>query len=898
MTAPASLFARPSALSTPAAGHDDLRMKPLDSASKCYNAPTACSSRALASFFFEVIFKTCFFTALLPVAVACVGLLALACHLMTRALPYRRVLQFAASCFGPNAQTGISSKLRIVLPSIGLLFARSSAVARASRRVSLVVIAAIFAPSPAVAQTFPVSSVTTSHCASVFQVGAYHAPMLYTTEGSFAWVAVRYTTVAPFTNNWTPETTYVHFEICPSPAFHRMILFDIFSITHRLHLAMPKSGICAWLSFLRNTEIVDPFVSQISTGPVPPICCQASGSSMLYKTRQYGVEVLNCNASAYGDQTSVFDSSLKVVNGFLESACCIVTWKVKIMRRTIRAEWSYILNQHSASYCATFVSDSCAALKELSANVVIGPQSQCFCCCAASYVTATVEQLLLSQHDLTTSQEDLRELSCIISLALTCNSTVLIVGTLQRLADVCSIGSILAPHVVVNSIIKIHSSRSLGVDYQSMLDIDIDASSVSCLDHATVPLNSLSKIDFALIPTKWFERFSDWLRTDFSIYYTDLALALFATIFFRFVSTLWAAFTAPLVLCHFRCTMASKSMKQFTAAAVFTAFISILPPGMNGLGVNESNCCSSTLAEHPHVAADAGLGRDDAIRRLRPEISCKINECALLQRGRLSHSFLPVAKQEADAEDRRCCDRPHPYLLASVALKNPWHSWLGLLLGQEDFGPATCSFSLALRYRPSVPTMDSFQHLVDVINTGSKFVPLDDFDSKVTTIKMRNSCDISMHNANTTVADSLTVFSASQEDHLVIPLMSRQKTKFKFLQFNKLGRFIALPQMPSSIYFIFGAAAPFKDVSVFCVDILFAAITALSCLKLFKYSYSKIISKNMKKLMATAVLVAFISTLPYGVKGSAQVNIPHSSDEIENKSYLIIAFFSLPFPFM
>jgi hypothetical protein len=236
-----------------------------------------------------------------------------------------------------------------------------------------------------------------------------------------------------------------------------MILFDIFSITHRLHLAMPKSGICAWLSFLRNTEIVDPFVSQISTGPVPPICCQASGSSMLYKTRQYGVEVLNCNASAYGDQTSVFDSSLKVVNGFLESAECRITRKVEIMRRTIRAEWSYILNQHSASYCATFVSDTFAALKELSANVAIGPRSQFFfCCCGASFVTATIEQLLLSQHDLTTSQEDLRELSCIISLALTCNSTVLNVGTLQRPAYVCSIGSILAPHVVVNSIITIH----------------------------------------------------------------------------------------------------------------------------------------------------------------------------------------------------------------------------------------------------------------------------------------------------------------------------------------------------------------------------------------------------------------------------------------------------------
>ena len=33
---------------------------------------------------------------------------------------------------------------------------------------------------------------------------------------------------------------------------------------------------------------------------------------------------------------------------------------------------------------------------------------------------------------------------------------------------------------------------------------------------------------------------------------------------------------------------------------------------------------------------------------------------APLQRGRLSHSFLSVAKQEADAQDRRCCDRPRP----------------------------------------------------------------------------------------------------------------------------------------------------------------------------------------------------------------------------------------------
>ena len=245
-----------------------------------------------------------------------------------------------------------------------------------------------------------------------------------------------------------------------------------------------------------------------------------------------------------------------------------------------------------------------------------------------------------------------------------------------------------------------------------------------------------------------------------------------------------------------------------------------------------------------------------------------------------------------------CCSTRGAFLLASVALKNPWHSWLGLLLGQEDFGPATCSCSLALRCRPSVPTMDFFQHLVDVNSMGPNFVPHYDFDSKETTIQMCNSCDISMHNANTTVADSLTVFSALHQEHLVIPLMSRQKTKFKSLQFNKLGNFVALPQMPSSIYLIFGAAAPFKDVFVFCVDILFAAITALSCLKLFKYSWSKSISKNMTKLMATAVLVAFSSTLPYGVKGGTQVNTPQSGDEVESKSYLIIAFFSLLFPFM
>jgi hypothetical protein len=609
MTAAASLFARPSALSAPAAGRDVLRMKPLDAASKRYNAPTACSSRALTSFFFEVIFKTCFFTALLSVAVGASGVLALACHLMTRALPYRRVLQFAASCFDPNAHPDFSSTLRIVLPSIGLLFARSSTVARASRRVLLVVIAAIFAPSPAAAQTCPISFAATSHCAGVFEVGASHVPMLYMTEGSFAWVAVRYTSdlnVAPFTNNWTPETNYAHSEIRSPPAFHRMNLFDIFSVTHRLHPAMPKLGMRACLDFLRNTEIVDPFVSQINTGLVPPTCRKATGSSMFYKTRQWhGVEVLSCNASAYGDQTSVFDSSLKVVSRFLESDDDTITRKAESMRPTIRAECCCILNQHSASYCATLVFDSCAAFKELSANVEIGPRFQCFCCCGASFVTATFEQLLLSQQDSTTSQEDFGVLSCIISLSLPCNRTVLTVGTLRRRADVCSIGSILAPHVVVNSVFTIHSSRSLGVDYQNMSDLDVVASSVSCLDHATVPLNSLSKTDFAMFwqfPAKWFERFLDWLRTVFGNHYTDSALALFATIFFRFVSTLCAAFTIPLVLCHFRCTLASKSMKQFTAAAVFTAVISILPPGVNGLSVKQSNCCTTVFVPCLFVA--------------------------------------------------------------------------------------------------------------------------------------------------------------------------------------------------------------------------------------------------------------------------------------------------------
>ncbi len=66
------------------------------------------------------------------------------------------------------------------------------------------------------------------------------------------------------------------------------------------------------------------------------------------------------------------------------------------------------------------------------------------------------------------------------------------------------------------------------------------------------------------------------------------------------------------------------------------------------------------LAEHPHVAADAGLGRDDAVCCFRPEISCKINDCAPLQRGRLPHSFLPVANKEAEAAGRSCFDPPRP----------------------------------------------------------------------------------------------------------------------------------------------------------------------------------------------------------------------------------------------
>ncbi len=66
------------------------------------------------------------------------------------------------------------------------------------------------------------------------------------------------------------------------------------------------------------------------------------------------------------------------------------------------------------------------------------------------------------------------------------------------------------------------------------------------------------------------------------------------------------------------------------------------------------------LAEHPHIAADAGLGRDDAVSYFRPGLGHKTNDCALSQRGRFSHSFLPVEHQAAEAEDRCCGDLPRP----------------------------------------------------------------------------------------------------------------------------------------------------------------------------------------------------------------------------------------------
>jgi hypothetical protein len=48
-------------------------------------------------------------------------------------------------------------------------------------------------PSVADSQSCPVSATTTSHCTGVFKLGESHVPMLYMTEGSSAWVAVKYT---------------------------------------------------------------------------------------------------------------------------------------------------------------------------------------------------------------------------------------------------------------------------------------------------------------------------------------------------------------------------------------------------------------------------------------------------------------------------------------------------------------------------------------------------------------------------------------------------------------------------------------------------------------------------------------------------------------------------------
>jgi hypothetical protein len=50
-----------------------------------------------------------------------------------------------------------------------------------------------FGPSLSDAQLCPVNTNTSTHCTGVFMLGTSHVPMLYMTEGSFAWVAVKYT---------------------------------------------------------------------------------------------------------------------------------------------------------------------------------------------------------------------------------------------------------------------------------------------------------------------------------------------------------------------------------------------------------------------------------------------------------------------------------------------------------------------------------------------------------------------------------------------------------------------------------------------------------------------------------------------------------------------------------
>jgi hypothetical protein len=72
------------------------------------------------------------------------------------------------------------------------------------------------------------------------------------------------------------------------------------------------------------------------------------------------------------------------------------------------------------------------------------------------------------------------------------------------------------------------------------------------------------------------------------------------------------------------------------------------------------------LAEHPLVAADAGLGRDTAVSYFRPGFGHKNDDCAPLQRGRLLHLFLPVENLSAETDYRRCC-----YLLPRPADNEP-----------------------------------------------------------------------------------------------------------------------------------------------------------------------------------------------------------------------------------
>jgi hypothetical protein len=112
------------------------------------------------------------------------------------------------------------------------------------------------------------------------------------------------------------------------------------------------------------------------------------------------------------------------------------------------------------------------------------------------------------------------------------------------------------------------------------------------------------------------------------------------------------------------------------------------------------------LAEHPHVAADASLGKDDAVSYFRPGLSCKVNDCALFQRGRISYSFLPVANQEADAEDRRCCDLPRPADDESRALDG----------AATRFYTELAVFFLRIAFLRTIVSSVSIMHLLCAVN--------------------------------------------------------------------------------------------------------------------------------------------------------------------------------------